>query len=77
MQAIDEEDKHPRDDSPAHAGSGQTPQCTNDPAAFNAVPSETLRNFKLKVQLAHATKWPSSKWGTHISQDAAVTPLRA
>lgn len=77
MQSIDEYDKIPRDDSPAHAVVGKHYN-TLTTRAFNVLPSETLENLKLKVQLAHTTKWPSSKRNTHISQDAAMMhPSRA
>lgn len=71
MHSIDEYDKIPRDDSPAHTVVGKHYN-TLMTQAFNVIPSETLENLKLKVQLAHTTKWPSSKWNTHISQDAAM-----
>lgn len=66
MQSIDEYDKIPRDDSPAHTVVGKHYN-TLMTSAFNVIPSETLENLKLKVQLAHMTKW-----NTHISQDAAM-----
>lgn len=72
MQSIDEYDKTPRDDSPAHTVVGKHYNTLTTRRAFNVLPSETLENLKLKVQLAHTTKWPSSKSNMHISQDAAM-----
>ncbi len=57
MQSIDEYDKIQRDDRPAHAVVGKHYN-TLMTCAFNVLPSETLENLKLKVQLAHTTKWP-------------------
>lgn len=71
MQSIDEYDKIPRDDSPTCTVVGKHYN-TLMTRAFKVLQSETLENLKLKVQLAHTTKWPSSKWNTHISQDAAM-----
>lgn len=71
MQSIDEYDNIPRDDGPTRTVVGKHYNTLMTPA-FNVLPSETLENLKLKVQLAHTTKWPSSKWNTHISQDAAM-----
>ena len=56
MQSIDEYDKILRDDSPAHIVVGKHYNTLMTPA-FNVNPSETLENLKLKVQLAHMTKW--------------------
>ena len=70
MQGIDEYDKILWDDSPAHTVVGKKKKKSYNTLmtpAFNVTPSETLENLKLKVQLAHMTKW-----NTHISQDSAV-----
>lgn len=75
MQSIDECDKIPKDDSPAHTAVGKHYNTPTAPA-FNVAPSETLENLKLKVQLAHMTKWPTSKRNPHISQDAAMMRLK-
>ena len=58
MQNIDECDKIPKDDSPAHTVVGKHYN-TLMTQPFNVIPSETLQNLKLKVQLAHMTKWLS------------------
>lgn len=71
MQSSDECDEIPKDDSPSHTVVGKHYN-TFMKRPFNVLPSETLENLKLKVQLAHMPKWPSSKWDTHISQDAAM-----
>lgn len=58
--------KIPKDDSPAHtvAGKHYNKLMTRP---FNVIPSETLENLKLKVQLAHTTKWPSHLSGIPTS----------
>lgn len=58
MQSSDEHDEIPKDDSPTVVGKHYN---TLMKRPFNVLPSETLENLKLKVQLAHMTKWPSSK----------------
>lgn len=71
MHSSGEYDEIPKDDSPSHTVVGKHYNTLMN-RAFNVLPSETLENSKLKVQLAHMTKSPSSKWNIHISQDAAM-----
>lgn len=58
--------KIPKDDSPTHTVAGKHYN-TLMTRPFNVIPSETLENLKLKVQLAHTTKWPSHLSGIPTS----------